>query len=387
VTPPRDDSSATLPWQAALTRGRDLLAARRLDDSAAAFDLARRLGCPDHEAVEDQWRCAMLRGRLDEAWRLSDGVLARRRLEDFNRPWTPYHTRCVWRGGPLTGRRVLIRCYHGLGDTLQFVRYAAPLAARASTVFVEAQPELLALIRTMPAVAAAVPLGEGDRLAVDADVESMELPHALRTGLAAIPAAVPYLLAPGGPAPGAPGPGLAVGLVWSGGDWDPRRSIPPALLAPLFGVRGITVQSLQLGGAAALPGPCRDWSSPDVAALAARMQALDLVVTIDTMAAHLAGALARPVWTLLHADADWRWLGLGRRSPWYPTMRLYRQKEPGDWTSPIGEAARDLERLVHLRSSGWSESPSVALLRQPPSPAAAVAARVGSADDGKAGGS
>jgi len=303
--------------------------------------------------VESRWKDCMLRGDYEAAWRLSDAVLASRAPDDFNRPWTPYHTRCVWNGTPLPGRRVLVRCYHGLGDTLQFVRYAPVLRRLCPWVGVEAQEELLPLLAGTPGIDALVPLGRADDLPYEVDAESMELPHALRTRRDAVPAEVPYL-DPGAAEPALPeraaGMPPRVGLVWAAGGWDPRRSLSLEALAPLLDMAGVEFHSLQQGparDAQALPPALRDSGTPEAARTAATMRRLDLVVTVDTMAAHLAGGLGVPVFTLLHAGADWRWEAAGESTPWYPTMRLFRQERPGDWSAPVARLARAAE--AHLR--------------------------------------
>ncbi len=300
-------------------------------------------GEPDIEAA---WMAAMRAGDWARAWDLSDGVLAARAPDEFDRPGTPYHTRCVWDGRPLAGRRVLIRCYHGLGDTIQSLRFGPSLRRLGCTVMVEAQPELLALLRPLDWIEAAVPLGQADGLEAEIAMESMELAHALRVTPGTLPAAVPYLIAPETPTP-APGAVPRVGLVWRAGGWDPRRSMDLEELAPLLAVAGVEFHSLQLGAAAedlARFG-LTDGSKPQIEGLAATLAGLDLFVTVDTMAAHLAGALGRPVWTLLRAEADWRW-GLEDRTPWYPTMRLHRQRREGDWRDPVLAAAAELARFA-----------------------------------------
>jgi hypothetical protein len=291
--------------------------------------------------VESDWMGCMRRGDYEAAWRLSDAVLAARAPDDFNRPWTPYHTRCVWNGTPLPGRRVLIRCYHGLGDTLQFIRYAPVLRTLCPWVGVEAQEELLPLLAGTPGIDALVPLGQADDLPFEVDAESMELPHALRTTRATVPAAVPYLDPGAAPSPlpeRRPGDPPRVGLVWAAGGWDTRRTVPPAALRPLLSLPGIEFHSLQQGPAradlSALPGVA-DSAAPTIEGCAAAMRRLDLIVSVDTMTAHLAGGLGIATWTLLHAEADWRWEAASESCPWYPTMRLFRQGVAGDWATPI----------------------------------------------------
>jgi len=132
--------------------------------------------------------------------------------------------------------------------------------------------------------------------------------------------------------------------VWKAGDWDDRRSIPPELLAPLAEVPGVELHVLQRGpGLAERPaGFGIDSGSDNVLEAARVMKALDLVVTVDSMPAHLAGALGVPTWTLLHADPDWRWMEARDDSPWYPTMRVIRQERAGDWTGVVARVAADL---------------------------------------------
>ncbi|MFC7333184.1 hypothetical protein [Rhodocista pekingensis] len=349
----RMSGAAPADWRGWLLRGQAELRARAVPAAARSFARALALGMDPLEAVEARWKTHMLLGDHARAWALSDAVLARRAADEFNRPWTPYHTRCVWNGTPLEDRRVLVRCYHGLGDSVQFIRYAAVLKARGCTVLVEAQPELLPLLARHPAIDRAVPLGEGDGLDRDAEVESMELFHACRCGPEAA-AAVPYL-DPGDAAP-APLPpadgGLRVGLVWRAGDWDPRRSLTTAELAPVLAVPGVSFVSLQRGEEEDRPPPAlaSDASSAGIDTLAATLRRLDLLLTVDTMAAHLAGALGVPAWVLLHAEADWRWGWQGARTPWYPGLRLFRQRRPGLWDGPVADVVRRLTAVARRRT-------------------------------------
>ena len=302
---------------------------------------SRDVGSRDAGAA---WRDAMRRGDFPAAWAVSDAVLAARDRAASDDPALPYHLRWVWDGRPLDGRRVLVRCYHGLGDTLQFARYLAPLRARAGALTVEAQPELAPLLRTLPgpdqvrrtAWFDVRPFDPARPLPpAEANVEIMELAHALRLP----PPPPPYLRAPGAaPVPG--GDGLQVGLCWAAGAWLPQRSVPLAALAPLGRLPGVRLVCLQHGPAAADAPAGLFAASLDPAATVqdtARLLAgLDLVLTVDTMVAHLAGALGRPTWLLLHADPDWRWGG-GGRSPWYPGIRQFRQRVPGDWSGPVAD--------------------------------------------------
>jgi len=287
----------------------------------------------------------MRRGEWPEAWRVADAVL---RAHGGARDWyVPRHLQAVWGGSPIVGRRVLIRCYHGLGDTIQFIRYAPLLKAIAAEVIVWAQPKLLPLLRTVDGIDRLLPLHDGaPEAAFDVDVEVMELPHVFRTTPASVPTAIPYLRVEPMPLPSPPGQ-RSIGLVWKAGDWDPDRSIPFALLARFATLRDTAIFILQPDAAAAgwrgkfgaHPGEL------DLFDYARAIRAIDLLVSIDSMPAHLAGALGVPVWTLLAADADWRWMQDRADSPWYPTMRLFRQRRPGDWSGVIGDVIAELEQL------------------------------------------
>lgn len=263
----------------------------------------------------------------------------------------PRHQQRVWDGSDLTGRRVLVRCYHGLGDTIQFIRLMPMLAARAAKVTLWVQPALMDLLEGMPGVDCFLGLHDGaPECEFDVDIEIMELAHAFRLTPGALPAGVPYL-----PRPARRPyrqPDLAVGIVWRAGDWDAHRSIPPRLLLPLAELPGVALHILQRGEAVkeAPAGLGVLAGSDDVLEAARIMAALDLIVTVDSMPAHLAGALGLPVWTLLHAHADWRWMNERSDTPWYPTMRLFRQQRPGDWEAVITSVARALSQLVNTRS-------------------------------------
>lgn len=318
-------------------------------------------GGPDEPG--DPWVDAMRRGDFDRAWAISDSVLRQRAGVPC---WhLPRHEQYIWSGAPLAGKRVLVRCYHGLGDTVQFIRYAPLLKRVAREVLVWAQPMLLPLLESVAGIDELLPLQDGaPGVPYEADIELMELPHYFRTTPATVPANVPYLRVPEPfaarrgrrSAPRAADDGglrgtadanarpRTIGIIWQSGSWDDRRSLPTALLEPLTRVPGIRLHALQQGGALQ-QWPCA-WgtvsATPDPSELARRMCALDLVITVDSFPAHLAGALGVRTWTLLHADPDWRWM-LGRDdSPWYPTMRLWRQETPGDWPGVISRVAAAL---------------------------------------------
>ncbi len=289
------------------------------------------------------WLNAMRSGDFPAAWAVSDAVLAARDPATRDDPRLPYHLRWVWDGRDPTGQQVLVRCYHGLGDTLQFCRFLALLRPRVAGLTLEVQPELLGLLQDLPGPDRITPFDlNRPSPESECDVEIMELPYLLRTA----PGPAPYLSA--APLP-RPAPGRLVGVCWQAGGWDPGRSLPLAMLAPLAALPGVRLVSLQRGPGAAQAG--EPGAPPlllagdgcmDVARMARLLASLDLVVTVDTMVAHLAGALGRPAWVLLQAEADWRWMAGRMDSPWYPSLRLYRQTGPGDWRAPLAQARNDL---------------------------------------------
>jgi hypothetical protein len=296
-------------------------------------DTAARLNDADAEA----WLRAARRGDFEEAWRQSDRIRAR--TTNRGDPSVPRHAQQIWDGTPFEGRRVLVRCYHGLGDTIQFARYLPALCAIARGVTVWTQPKLVPLIQTVCGSLTVLPLHDGaPGVDYDVDVEIMELAHAFRTTIETIPSNVPYLR-PSGAADGHAA--SSVGIAWRAGDWNPRRSIDFARLTPLFDDTRLDVRwhSLQFDARMDEQHPWLYTSTTEemhLHAIAARMQTMALVISIDSMPAHLAGALGVPVWTLLPHDADWRWLEQRTDSPWYPTMRLFRQSRPGEWGDVLG---------------------------------------------------
>ena len=313
---------------------------------------------PAVEATPDfgsLWSRYMLRGEFGAAWDVNDAILRARRGKAC---WhLPRHEQWIWDGTPLAGRRVLVRCYHGLGDTLQFIRYAALLKVVAREVIVWGQPKLIPLLRAARGIDRLLPLHDGAPEAdYDADVELMELPHVFRSTLAELPGEVPYIHvepAIDGLPSGLRRDGrLHVGLAWRSGDWDDRRSIPFAHLARLAEVPGVALHALQYGsGLEEMPaGFGAVLGSGDMLATAAAVRALDLVISVDSMPAHLAGALGAPVWTLLHSDPDWRWMEGREDSPWYPSMRLFRQERPGEWGPVVERVKEALRRLAETPS-------------------------------------
>lgn len=291
----------------------------------------------------DEWKKCAQRGDFHGAWQISDEALEINRDSDLR--GLPEHLRPVWKGESVEGRRVLVRCHHGLGDTIQFSRFIPWLAKTAAEVEVRVQPSLTELLAPFREEAHIVSREEPRFERYEVELEIMELGHVFRIDLNSIPSGVPYLSATPLPVDGsAP---VKVGIVWEAGDWDERRSIPFEYLRPWSDVPNVEFYSLQLDPFAA--GWRGDFGhtldASTMLQTAGMMQSLDLIISVDTMAAHLAGALGRPVWTLLQADADWRWMQRRSDSPWYPTMRLFRQTRPGDWEDVARSVADELLTL------------------------------------------
>ncbi|GAC1454941.1 MAG: tetratricopeptide repeat protein [Steroidobacteraceae bacterium] len=278
-----------------------------------------------------------------------------------------------WRGSEgLAGKSLLVHAEQGLGDVIHFCRYLPLLATQGARVVFEVMPSLVALMRTLPAEIRIIARGE-PLPSVDYFCPLLSLPLALGTRFDTIPAQIPYLSAE--PQRAASWrerlralAGLRVGIAWQGNPdvekliWARGRSIPLTALEPLARLPGVSLVSLQKGagaeqlGAASFAdrivdlGAQLDPGADGFLDTAAVMSELDLVISSDTAIAHLAGALGRPVWTALSLSPEWRWL-LGRAdSPWYPTMRLFRQTTAGDFGAVVTEMAAALQALVSRRS-------------------------------------
>jgi hypothetical protein len=292
------------------------------------------------------WMYYMRNGDFETAWKISDDVMQSRAGKPC---WhLPRHYQYSWDGSPLEQKRVLVKCYHGLGDTIQFIRYAPLLNEVAAKVIVWAQEPLIPLLKTVEGIDELLPLHDGvPDVEYDVDVEVMELPHIFRSTIASLPVSIPYIHVE--PLPLSNNKKhVSVGLVWKPGDWAPFRSIPFSTLEPLARVEGIQLYILQADAELAgwregfgnHPG---EFSLYDYARV---IKGLDLLISVDSMPVHLAGALGVPVWTLLHAEADWRWMDNREDSPWYPTMHLFRQKQPGDWLPVIDSVCGALQTFV-----------------------------------------
>ncbi len=303
----------------------------------------------------------LMMGRLEEGWQEYE---SRWDVESMADPLPPMPAP-RWTGQPLNGETVLLHAEQGYGDTLQFCRFAPMVAAAGGRVILVVPKPLQRLMTTLDGVEAVLSEDEPYLPPFDYHCPLLSLPFAFRTRMETIPGA-PYLRAadPSAWTRTLAGlPGLKVGLVWAGKSrtaqphavaTDKRRSMRLADMAPLFSVPGVSFVSLQLGPPArqmrTLPqgAVLHDFSSRlgDWADTADLVGGLNLVITVDTAVAHLAGALGKPVWMLNRFDSCWRWF-LGRDdTPWYPTMRQFRQPRRGDWASVIGRVRQALEGVV-----------------------------------------
>jgi len=325
-----------------------------LDEAAAAYGRAITLR-PDFASA--RWNLSLVKLLRDDpdAWDAYESrwLVART-------PMNRGYTQPLWDGSELGGRTILLHAEQGLGDTIQFIRYAPMVKERGGSVAVLCQPELSRLLSGQLGIERVV-TDDASAPPFDVHCPILSLPRIFRTTAETIPASVPYLTPDANLVErwrqriAAQPAGLKVGLVWAGrpqNRGDEQRSLELAALAPLAQVGGAEFYSLQKGEASAQaqspPAGMRltDWTAElaDFGETAALLANLDLVISVDTAVAHLAGAMAKPVWTLIPFSPDWRWK-LGRSdTPWYSTMRLFRQQRWGDWNLAIEPLAAELRQ-------------------------------------------
>jgi hypothetical protein len=352
--------------EAHINRGNILSDLQRYEEALLSYDRSIALRPNDAALYWIKSLCLLRTARWHQGWELFE--YRKRRLHPTA---SDGHPRPRWLGQEdLAGKTLYIYWEWGLGDTIQFCRYAAVANSLGATVIMSVQSPLRRLLTTIGRDTHII--GEHAMpAAFDYHCSMMGLPLAFRTTVTTIPNQVPYLTAD----PVAVAfwrkrlagtDGMRVGLCWAGDPRhyhpaahaiDLRRSISLARYAPLATMRGVTFVSLQKGEAAAQVATppvglaLHDWTNEliDFADTAALVAALDLVITVDTSVAHLAGALGKPVWILDRYDACWRWLVDRDDSPWYPTARLWRQPKPGDWESVIADVVVALRDLVGRR--------------------------------------
>jgi Tfp pilus assembly protein PilF len=310
---------------------------------------------PDHAMAHTLLsQTLLLRGHYAEGWLEQEW---RWRWSDFPSPKRSF-PQPQWRGEPsesVAGTHIFLHAEQGFGDTLQMLRYIPLVAARGATITLEVHPELKRLAETLDCPLQVI--ARGDLIPpFNQHCPLMSLPLAFATTLETVPAS-PYLRAtlnpPAERRPPSP-ESLRVGLVWAGNPAnrrDRKRSLPLPTLAPLFAMQSISFYSLQRGPAASeteaslLPFAASLAQEGDFADTAAAITSLDLILTVDTAVAHLAGALGKPVWLLLPRVPSWRWLLNRNDSPWYPTARIFRQQTAGDWEPVIAQVAAALSSI------------------------------------------
>lgn len=324
------------------TQAGEQLQRMRVKEALRLFKRAEQANYDPDSCAAGRWDCHMLSGDFELAWREGDLIAARGNPDPHR----------FWDGQPFKNRRVLIRCLHGLGDTIQFIRYAPLIREHARTLTIEAQPTLKSLLSHACIADQVITWGEPEP-DCNQQMEINELPRIFRTTLESIPNRIPYLNVPWHQESEViRSRSVRIGLVWGSSSYNPERSIRFEDLTKLFSIPGASFFSLQAGPQRVELEP---WSSQVadlyngslcVLPIAQSLMTLDLVITVDTMMAHLAGALGRPVWTLLPCPCDWRWMIERRDSPWYPTMRLFRQKRPGDWRPVVRQVEQALRVLI-----------------------------------------
>jgi hypothetical protein len=349
----------------------------RFDESLAAYDRAIARSADDPQIKVHRALALLHAGRWDEGWR--DYEL-RSTLPGYAAVSTAPALPLLNADTRLDGKEVLVWHEEGFGDTMKFSRYLPLLARLGATVTASVPAPLVRLLRGIHGINV-IQAGNGSLPAHDLQCSFFSLPRAFGTGTRNVPA-IPWLAAdPALTAAWAarlPHDGLRVGLVWAGHarPWlhgfasvDRRRSAGLAAFAPLASVREVRFVSLQAGTAAAQgqdPPDGMELTDPmeavrDFADTAAVIANLDLVITVDTSAAHLAGAMGKPVFLLDRYDNCWRWLHGRTDTPWYPSMTIFRQPKPGDWSSAMHRAAAALTSMAIFRSRP-PETPQPAVL-------------------------
>lgn len=318
-----------------------------------AVDWYRKAIALDPSNPEAHWNLGLVLielGEWEEGWQLYEWRWRTNELppRQFDRP--------LWEGQELHGKTILVHPEQGLGDTIHFIRYARLLAERGGRVVFESQKPLAKLLTTVEGISQIIT--SGDPLPeFDYHIPLLSLPNRFGTRVETTPAKVPYIFVPAGHRTEFPGWEEArnkkkIGLVWKVSTVKgstQERTISLSELAPLFELEDVAYFSLQGGeGKAQLAGsglPIVDWGF-DFVDTAAAILKLDLVISVDTSIAHLAGALGAKVWTLQPFARDWRWLHGHEDTPWYPTMRLFQQKRVGDWAEVIQRVISELRKSL-----------------------------------------
>jgi len=331
----------------------------RCAEAIENYEQAIRLK-PDYaDAHWNRSLALLLSGRISEGWKEYQ-----QRYDDLNTTASLYYSKeTLWDGSSFAGKTLFVRYQQGLGDNIQFIRYLPMVKERGGTVIYETKKPLTDLLRRLSRIDELVEVSSDGRPAADFDlhVSLLDLPRVFGTTIETIPSNVPYLYAD--PAKAQVWQNrivrkdLAVGIVWAGAAAhrnDRNRSCTLVDFAPLAEIDGIRLYGLQKGNGSEQA----DMSSAEIIAAnpgeefedftdtAAAIENMDLVVSVDTAVLHLAGAMGKPVWALLPYAPDWRWMLKRQDSPWYPTMKLFRQKSPGCWPDVFDEVKKELQVLA-----------------------------------------
>ncbi|MBF0422124.1 MAG: tetratricopeptide repeat protein [Magnetococcales bacterium] len=318
-----------------------LMALKAPEEAIASYRSGLAIDPHNAEIHYNLSRALLMLGEYEEGWTENEWRWRTRHYRQTQKTF-PLP---VWQGEPLHGRRIVLIQEQGFGDTIQMIRYAQELTRQGARTLVTCDQALLRLFAAIPAIEHAVtiddPMPEADYCC-----PMLSLPRIFKTRLDSIPQKVPYLFPPDhlslqGWPPIDKHP--AIGLAWRG---KSRSQLQAQDFQPLFAIRCIRWVSLQKetlpGELDPLPILNPQTILTDFAATAAIMSQLDLVVSIETATAHLAGALGKPVWIMIPYASEWRWLAAGTHAPWYPSARLYRQTTPSSWTQTIAQLANDL---------------------------------------------
>ncbi len=338
-----------------LLLARAFLAERSLEAAEAAYNEAQQGGADPDECSSGRWQISMLRGDMESAWLESDAI-RRRERNDVHR---------FWDGTDPTERTVMVRCLHGYGDTIQMIQYLPLLCGKAKRVVLEVPPRLMKLIADLEISAndhfELITWQEGlprKEPPWNMQIEVMELPYLFRTQISDLPILSSYLRFKSEAVQRASaimGQGRLqrIGLVWTAGAWNQHRALPFKFLRPLLRHSAefwnlVEQTSPYEKSQTDMPDQLLDATKigTGIHSLAALICNLDLVITTDTLAAHLAGAAGVPVWMMIPFVGDWRWMDLRTTSPWYPSMRIFRQSSPGDWANVLLSVDHALGELL-----------------------------------------
>ena len=334
-----------------------MLEQRNLAAAIASFDSAERLGADCDRCAAGRWFAYMLGGNFTGAWKESDAIRDRAKPDPHR----------FWNGEDVCGKNVVVRCLHGFGDAIQMLRYAPKLRALGAELVVEVAPRLVELARCLEGVGEVITWSDDAPVrssAWDVQMEIMELPYFFRTTMKELPVVTNYVTIPK-PAEVEVAHIMRcrerprVGIVWAAGRWNSSRDLPFEFVRQIVSMVDVEFWNLQGDREQARWRSLADMQLRDATecgdgllTLATVIDQLDLVITVDTLAAHVAGALGKPAWVLLQKAADWRWMVERNDSPWYPSARLYRQPSQDDWNGAVELVKRDL----NVWSKQWMRS-------------------------------